>query len=140
MKALPTETPSLLRALWRQTLTSILFGTFSAAVIARARLSSKNDDGEERQERSQMLKNQQTSIESRLAVLAEDETSGARQILLVSLAIVGTALQNDCIVVALRFASSSAGRWWPKKCRRFVRRSESPLFLSYTPFDQTAFA
>mmetsp|Transcript_53984 Transcript_53984/g.114680 ORF Transcript_53984/g.114680 Transcript_53984/m.114680 type:complete len:461 (-) Transcript_53984:30-1412(-) len=105
VKALPIETPSMLRGLWRQTLTSFIFSVFTIVMwLLRIRRDAKDeshmhsDPGEE----THLLQKHGSREKT------YDGLSATTRIVLVALTVVGATLLNDTIVVALRYASSAA--------------------------------
>ena len=100
--ALPEETPSVLRGLWRQTLTSIIFGSFALILLFINKCCKKRSEDSEKE---QLLSQPETKpgIGDEAA-----ENLPVAHFVLVALAVVGAALLNDTIVVALEYASSAA--------------------------------
>ena len=102
VKALPTETPSVLRGLWRQTLTSFIFSVPAAVMWFR---SSRRRDAEKKgaclddEERNLLPKANGNNGEENTSL------SSYARFTLVSLSVLGATLLNDTIIIALGFAS-----------------------------------
>lgn len=104
--ALPEETPSVLGALWRQILTSLIFGSL-ALVLLLMKTHRQESTCSENAEKEQLL----SSLPDAQPVRKPDAptpSSLMTHIVLVALAVVGAALLNDTIVIALKYASSAA--------------------------------
>jgi hypothetical protein len=133
VKALPAETPSALRGLWRQTLTSALFSVLSVVLHCprskrgHAAVDDDNDSSFVRVGRDEIGDSvEDATLLSRprgdkitfgegIAASPEEEKEGAgfdwfsvEHVALVALAVIGATLQNDAIVIALHYASSAA--------------------------------
>jgi drug/metabolite transporter (DMT)-like permease len=99
--ALPKETPSILRGLWRQTLTMFIFFPLSMAVIYRKRKSIDAGNNER-----EPLVNRNVGDDP-----TEDiATSSAftDRLPFIAMAVFGATLLNNTMVVALQYASSAA--------------------------------
>ena len=127
--ALPSVTPSVLRGLWRQTLTSIIFSvlTLILFVCRNVGMDHKNacndvdedtydgeigkveqEDSSDRRSMKTSIGNDATSIVKSSTADNDDYTSAAARFVLVVIAVVGATLLNDTIVIALEYASSAA--------------------------------
>ena len=106
VKALPIETPSVLRGLWRQTLTSFIFTVFTMIMWLRSRRDAMESgvDADPDEERHLMTK---PSVSDEKQENPKNGLTTAR-VVLVTLTVVGATLLNDTIIVALRYASSAA--------------------------------
>ena len=104
VKALPTETPSVLRGLWRQTLTSFFFTILAAVMWFR---SSRRRDAEKKgaclddEERNLLPKANGNNGEEN----TNNSLSSYARVTLVALSVMGATLLNDTIIIALGFAS-----------------------------------
>jgi len=102
VKALPEETPNILRGLWRQTLTSVIFSILTISVVVRNRCSSGSEEtNDDDSEKDNLLSKP----------LEEDDdqfTISKERLVLVLTAVLGSTLLNDTIVIALEYASSAA--------------------------------
>lgn len=118
VKALPDETPSVLRGLWRQTLTSFIFTVFSIVMWLRNCIDhdkekqskyARQDDGQrvDSDKETSLLIHQPSSGDESETTNNDHRFSAAR-LVLVTLTIIGATLLNDTIVIALRYASSAA--------------------------------
>ena len=120
VKALPPETPSVLRGLWRQTLTSLIFATLALMMwlnkqrrigreLRRSTVHSEGEDSVILDEGSALL----------IKVSSDENEDGddldvvhMHRALprgpLIVLTVLGATLLNDTIVIALKYASSAA--------------------------------
>ena len=120
--ALPDETPSVLRGLWRQTLSSIMFAIiFSLLILCKRRKTTEGDDEQVENEYTN-LNSLQLDDDSLSSNDEDDDTddsattsstdtdlgSSVTIFRLVISAVVGAALLNNSIVIALQYASSAA--------------------------------
>jgi len=99
VEALPHETPSILRGLWRQVLTSIFFSILTLAITFHGRFDTDDKEGT-------AAADEETSN-----LLAEEGTTNTvskERIGLVAIAVLGSTLLNDAIIFALQYASSAA--------------------------------
>jgi hypothetical protein len=133
VKALPAETPSALRGLWRQTLTSVMFSVLSVLLYcsrskrgdAAANVNidptfvrvGRNDMGDSDEDATLLSTSRggKVNFGGEIVSSSEDERGGAEfdwfsaeHVALVGLAVIGATLQNDAIVLALHYASSAA--------------------------------
>lgn len=125
VKALPIETPSVLRGLWRQTLTSFIFSVFTLMLYLRDR--KKCSDLRKSAEESVVLDESTRLLSKPTSEGGEIKTDNghtidaqeaesflglgcfsAAHVALVSITVIGATLLNDTIVIALRYASSAA--------------------------------
>ena len=84
--ALPEETPSVLRGLWRQTLTSIIFGSLALILLFMNKCCQKTSEASEKE---QLLSQTKPDTEDEAA---KHSSSPVAHFVLVALAIVGAAL------------------------------------------------
>ena len=126
VKALPAETPSVLRGLWRQTLTSVFFSILSVVHYlhnTRDGVANNNDSIFSRGGSDEMGNSDETTFlrassdggKVTFSDLPAAPEEGAKfdwfspkHVALVALTVVGATLQNDAIVIALHYASSAA--------------------------------
>ncbi len=110
MEALPQETPSILRGLWRQVLTSIFFSILTLAITLHERL--KKDEKEAAaaaasdDEKNNLLPNEGTT--NTVHIVVGQSRLSKQRIGLVVIAVLGSTLLNDAIIFALQYASSAA--------------------------------
>jgi drug/metabolite transporter (DMT)-like permease len=99
--ALPKETPSVLRGLWRQTLTMFIFFPLSLVVVYRKRKSTDAGNNEH-----EPLVNRNVGDEPTEDIATS--SSFTDRLPFIAMAIFGATLLNDTMVVALQYASSAA--------------------------------
>ena len=109
--ALPLETPSVLRGLWRQTLTSLIFGSLALVLLLVKRYWQESSESAD-SDKERLLTSPSDAQPAQKSDIREDDaptpSSQLAHIVLVTLAVVGAALLNDTIVIALEYASSAA--------------------------------
>lgn len=119
--ALPEETPSVLRGLWRQTLTSLIFTPLAVGVyltqrnMIPERLPPSHQDPDEE---SALLAFEQKygdgkpeELKTTCSVESRDKNENASTwdtIIYVLTGVCGATLLNDAMVIALKYASSAA--------------------------------
>lgn len=103
VEALPKGTPSIVRGLWRQVLTSIFFSVLTFALFLHGRLFN-NEASTTNNEKESLISNEGTvEEEGRIS-----KRLSKRKIALVAVAVFGNTLLNDAIIIALQYASSAA--------------------------------
>ena len=122
VKALPSDTPSFLRGLWRQALTSFIFTIFTVMLYLFQRKDCNYNEYETKSgddsncvvdERTYLVSKKEgvTSIQEEDDEKEKDKQfiwTSPKHLVLVGLTVVGATLLNDSIVVALRYTSSAA--------------------------------
>ena len=116
VKALPHETPSILRGLWRQVLTSFFFSVITLTLPLRGKFNNENKGVTRDDEKVILLSKESTN--NKTIPYAEDEDNNAskgeshiiskERVVLVAVAVLGSTLLNDAIIFALQYASSAA--------------------------------
>ena len=122
VKALPSDTPSFLRGLWRQALTSFIFTIFTVMLYLFQRKDCNYNEYETKSgDDSNCVVDERTYLVSKkegvTSIQEEDDEkekdkhfiwTSPKHLVLVGLTVVGATLLNDSIVVALRYTSSAA--------------------------------
>lgn len=120
VKALPHETPSILRGLWRQVLTSFFFFIITLTLTLRGKFNNDNESkgvSKCEEEDNLLPKEEEGTINNIHYGEDEDEENNAskdeshiskERVVLVVVAVLGSTLLNDAIVFALKYASSAA--------------------------------
>ena len=109
VEALPHETPPALRGLWRQTLTSFFFAVITLALASHGRCISddKENPNAVSDEETNLLPKKKT-----VRIVDEDIEDKSKiykqRVGLVAIAVLGSTLLNDAIIIALQYASSAA--------------------------------
>ena len=109
VKALPHETPPILRGLWRQTLTSFFFAVITLALAFYGRCI-----GDDKQITNAGFSDEETNLlpKKNTVPIGEEGTEDKSKIYkqrvgLVAIAVLGSTLLNDAIIIALQYACSA---------------------------------
>ena len=110
VEALPHETPSILRGLWRQVLTSFFFSIIILSMTLHKRFNDKNKDAATDDEKGHLVpkKTIQFDDDEENTISKEESHFSTQRVLLIATAVLGSTLLNDAIIFALQYASSAA--------------------------------
>ena len=110
VKALPYETPSVLRGLWRQVLTSFFFSIIVLSMTLHKKINIENKEAATDDEKGHLVpkKTIQFDDDEENNIFKAESHFSTQRVLLIATAVLGSTLQNDAIIFALQYASSAA--------------------------------
>ena len=112
VEALPHETPSILRGLWRQVLTSFFFSIIILSMTLHKRFNDKNKDTATDDEKGHLVPKKTIQFdddeENNVSKDKDESHFSTQRVLLIATAVLGSTLLNDAIIFALQYASSAA--------------------------------